>query len=150
MIFKNAVFSSHFFVIILLVFCMTANSSVNAIILVQRCLRFSWKNECEFLQRPLQHPPFSHKWHRLYISAARGFYDRSQLWCVKSRDNKFSAPSCRGSSLSVPHRLVMLCDAYQWRQTSTRLGIHVCVWGEKVRGGKFSDDRLYCTFRAVS
>lgn len=73
-------------------FCMTANRTVNAIILVQR--GFCWKNECEFLQVPL---PLFHKRHRLYISAARVLKTESEKLCVQSSDNKLGLPSTEGA-----------------------------------------------------
>lgn len=87
-------------------FLMTTNRTVNAIILVQRGLRFCWKNECEFLQcPPPPTPPFCIDCTFLLLR----FKDGSKQLCVKSSDNKLGLPSCRGSSLVqwaslVPHR----------------------------------------------
>lgn len=90
-------------------FLMTTNRTVNAIILVQRGLRFCWKNECEFLQCPPLPPPPTPPFCIDCTFLLLRFKDGSKQLCVKSSDNKLGLPSCRGSSLVqwaslVPHR----------------------------------------------
>lgn len=81
--FKYAVFPLNFilsffseFLFLIFTFCMTANRTVNAIILVQRGSRFLLERmNVNFYNVPSPPPPpqspVSHELRRLYISAAR-------------------------------------------------------------------------------